>query len=61
MQIADERQDVAESRISAGRLAEQSGQEIRWPELNRVTAEMRKADIFKDYPGGRFESFFFKD
>lgn len=58
MQIADERQDVAESRRSAGRLAEQSGQEIRQPELNRVTAEMRKADMFKDYPGARFERFF---
>lgn len=58
MQVADERQDVAETRRSAGRLAEQSGQEIKWPELNRVTEEMRKADMFKDYPGRRCERFF---
>lgn len=51
MQAAGERTAEVESR----RLVEQIRQEI--VVLNCVTIEMRKADMFKDYPGGRFERF----
>lgn len=55
MWTADEPCADVEARTSAGRLMEQWGQETQRPELNQVTIENRKADVFKDCAGGSSE------